>query len=82
MGYYIDTLMCTHLDGYMDVKRKYGEGAIPVSVKEFWTYTVHLAHDVEGNNGKSSHNCIVTSQANPFHSINDPRYLKGGGLHQ
>lgn len=64
IGYYNDSVIYTSLYGKKDVVRRYEEGVMSVSVKEFQTCALHIFDDVKNSNWKSSHAWIVQGQLN------------------
>lgn len=74
---YSFTLMDTDLYGKLDVARRYGEGLISMSVREFQMTTALSCDDVKDSNRMSYHALIVSAPFNPVRHINDPRHLEG-----
>lgn len=74
--YYNVTLMYASLYGDRDMNRRYGEGVMYMSIKEFQRYPLHISDDVKGKDGRSNRAWTVTARFNPLHFINDNRQLE------
>lgn len=74
--YHNSTLMYANLYGDKDSDRRYGEGVMPVSVKEFQTHALHISDDVKNNDRWSHLAFIVSTRFNPMHINNNLRYLE------
>lgn len=68
--------MYANLYGDKDLDRRFAEGMMFVSVKEFQTYDVYISEDVKDSNERSYHAWFSLARFNPLHFINDSRYLK------
>lgn len=69
IGNYSRTLMYGNLYVDKDLDRRYREGFISVSLKEFQRYAVHISNLVKENAGRSHHAWIFPVQLNPMHFL-------------
>lgn len=76
LEYYSSGLIYTNLHGGMDPERRYGKGALSISLKEFWTFVVHISDDVTDSNPKIYHAWVVPAGVNPLHCSSDLWYLE------